>query len=137
MTIHHHGDDSPYNGKEQDLQRACIRYLATHKKKPLFFHPPNGGFRSKVEASIFKGMGVRPGVADIIILEPRVPNFGLIVELKVKGGTLSDYQTAFLKGAADRGYYACVVWNLGAFTDLVNWYLRDYFTSQETWTVKL
>jgi len=123
--IVHYGEKDPYPFKEQELQHSCVRYLAMHKKKPLFFHPPNGGFRSKVEAAIFKGLGVRPGVADLVVMEPRSSFHGLVIELKVKGGKLSDYQKTFLEDAEARGYYACVVWSLGGFIDVVDGYLNE------------
>ena len=36
------------------------------------FHPANGGWRSRVEAAILKGMGVRAGVPDIIAIKGRL-----------------------------------------------------------------
>jgi hypothetical protein len=34
----------------------------------FFFHPANGGYRRKIEAKILQGLGVVPGVPDVIII---------------------------------------------------------------------
>ena len=36
----------------------------------MVWHTPNGGGRSLIEASIFKGMGVRAGMPDLFVLGP-------------------------------------------------------------------
>jgi hypothetical protein len=57
---------------EDDLQRAvCNTVLQVYKNQGRigeYFHIPNGGWRSKVEASIMKGLGVKPGVADLAVM---------------------------------------------------------------------
>lgn len=51
---------------EQVLQIAAIDFLDVALDPSWrVFHVPNGGARSAVEASIFKAMGVRPGVGDL------------------------------------------------------------------------
>jgi hypothetical protein len=34
----------------------------------VVFHVPNGGYRTRTEAAILQGLGVLPGVADLLIL---------------------------------------------------------------------
>jgi hypothetical protein len=52
---------------EQQIQRAVFEHLAIRAASTVFaFHPANGGWRSRVEAAVLKGMGVRAGVPDII-----------------------------------------------------------------------
>ncbi len=57
---------------EQQLQRAVVEYLRImeNMRKLAFFHPANGGGRTRTEAAIFKGLGVRPGVPDLVLLLP-------------------------------------------------------------------
>ena len=55
------------------------------------FHCPNGGKRSKIEASIFKGLGVKAGIPDVLIFY-RAQIFGL--ELKAGNGRVSPAQLA-------------------------------------------
>jgi hypothetical protein len=77
---------------EQALQRAVLEHLAWRGAAGLFaFHCPNGGWRSGIEAKIFKSLGVVAGVPDVILIHGgRV--FGL--ELKAEGGRLSPIQIA-------------------------------------------
>lgn len=60
---------------EQAMQIAIfnqLRPLMVLQKNKKFFaaHIPNGGYRTPAEAQIFKSMGVRAGMADIILLLP-------------------------------------------------------------------
>jgi hypothetical protein len=77
---------------EQSLQRAVFEHLAWRGAPGLFaFHCPNGGWRSAVEAKIFKSLGVIAGIPDVILIHGGQV-FGL--ELKAKGGRLSPIQLA-------------------------------------------
>jgi hypothetical protein len=46
------------------------------------FHIPNGGKRSKAEAGIFKAMGVKAGVSDLMLALPLHGYAGLWIEFK-------------------------------------------------------
>ena len=78
------------NRPEEALQRAVASYLdLALPHDAVWFHPPNGGARSKAEAGIFKAMGVKAGVPDIIVIyRGRV----VCIELKAPGGTCSPAQ---------------------------------------------
>lgn len=53
---------------EQELQKAVAAFLDVALPRDAFwFHCPNGGKRSPVEAAILKSMGVKAGVPDICI----------------------------------------------------------------------
>lgn len=86
--------------EEQELQKAVCAFLdvALPRGVALYFHVPNGGLRSKVEAGIMKALGIKAGVADLcIIWSPpgaRRAHVGFI-ELKAVGGKLSPEQLAF------------------------------------------
>ncbi len=78
--------------------------VRTSKVGQFLFHIPNGGGRSKTEAGILIGMGVRAGVFDLCLSLPLVHptasglllRAGLYVEMKdPEKGVLSDEQTAF------------------------------------------
>ena len=60
------------NRAEDAIQRNVVRWLSTldvqRRLAAVWFHVPNGGGRSPIEASIFKGLGVKAGVADLIFL---------------------------------------------------------------------
>jgi hypothetical protein len=54
---------------EADVQRAVVQHLTARPAHGLvFFHPANGGWRHRVEAARFVGLGVKAGVADLILL---------------------------------------------------------------------
>ncbi len=74
----------------------------------LLFHIPNGGKRDAREAARFKKMGVKPGVPDMFLPVAKGGFNGLFIELKAKGGRLSDYQTKWLKELSKQEYAACV-----------------------------
>ena len=87
---------------EQALQRAVCRFLdvALIRGQALYFHPANGGLRSKAEAGIMTRLGVKPGVPDLCIIwssagQPAHVGF---IELKSARGKPSPAQVAF--GAA-------------------------------------
>ncbi len=90
---------------EQDLQIAVAKLLdAVLASRVVWFHVPNGGYRSKVEAGIFMAMGVKPGVPDLVInwAGPDGP-LVLAIELKAGAGKATPAQTVMmdrLRGAA-------------------------------------
>jgi len=76
---------------EQELQNAVADYLFMLEKHNgfLWFAVPNGGHRSKIEAAIFKGQGVRAGIPDICIIKGGKSYF---IELKSAKGRMSPAQ---------------------------------------------
>jgi hypothetical protein len=100
------------------------RSLARLPALGRLFHCPNGGKRGRVEAAILSGMGVRPGISDLLLLVPRRGYLGLAMELK-RPGELADTspeQKAFLREQADDGWFACVVDDAEIAFRLLEWY---------------
>lgn len=59
---------SPKRGnQEQKLQIAVSSYLDYALPDVLYFAVPNGGKRSLIEAALMKKMGVKAGVADLLL----------------------------------------------------------------------
>jgi hypothetical protein len=55
--------------REDEIQRSIVSLLTVVLRRDvIMFHPANGGSRHGVEAAKFKGLGVVPGVADLIFL---------------------------------------------------------------------
>jgi hypothetical protein len=55
---------------EAQIQRAIFQHLDLRGAPDVYaFHPANGGYRSKVTASILKACGVRAGVPDIVAVK--------------------------------------------------------------------
>jgi hypothetical protein len=51
---------------EDSIQRAVCQHLwARGSPGVVWWHTPNGGKRSRIEAAIMKGLGVRAGVASL------------------------------------------------------------------------
>lgn len=118
-----HRRPQPLPGTEAMLQRACAQYL--DHLGLLWFHPPNGGHRNKVVAAKMQGEGVKPGVADIIVLEPRGNCHGLCIELKVTGNQASPRQVDFLRRAWERNYHVAVCYDMDSFIEVVKKYLAQ------------
>jgi hypothetical protein len=54
---------------EDCVQRAVCQHLHIRGVRGLlWWHTPNGGKRRPIEAAIMKSLGVRAGVADLILL---------------------------------------------------------------------
>ena len=92
---------------EEQLHRAVVDLLQIYENRGLlaFCHVGNGGRRSKAEAGIFRALGVRAGVPDLLVWAAGGRGFG--VELKASTGKLSPAQTfwhATLETLGHRGY---------------------------------
>lgn len=88
------------------IQRAVFQHLRARAMPGVFaFHVPNGGKRRAIEAAILKGLGVTPGVPDVIALH-RGKFFGL--ELKAPGGRATEAQLECLEAIRGAGGYAVV-----------------------------
>ncbi len=80
---------------EDTIQIHLVQWCRMHKSGILrnVFHCPNGGNRNQVTARRLKGMGVMPGVPDLLL---PLPGGGIYwLELKTKKGRLSANQKAF------------------------------------------
>ncbi len=92
---------------EASEQVVLARWLT--RNKILFFHPPNGGKRVRSEARLFRRMGVKRGVPDIVIVDPVGDYVGTVVELKrVSGGVVSAEQREWLSAFKERGWATCI-----------------------------
>ena len=58
-----------------------------------------------------KAEGMLPGVSDIFIAEPRGGYHGCYLEMKQRGGRLSENQEWFIAEAEKRGYFTAVAFN--------------------------
>jgi len=75
---------------EQELQKAVLEHLARRSTPGVFaFHYPAGGWRSPVEAAIFKSLGVVAGIPDILIIRA---GHVFALELKTAHGSLTGTQ---------------------------------------------
>ena len=79
---------------EQSVQRAVCEHLCRRGAPGVvWWHTPNGGQRRPVEAAIFRGLGVRPGVSDLVLLHD---GRAFALELKAERGRPSSAQMQFI-----------------------------------------
>jgi hypothetical protein len=75
---------------EDVIQRAVLEHLRLRAPRTAYwFHVANGGGRSPIEAAILKGLGVRAGVPDLLIIYGG-KTYGL--ELKADGNKSTKLQ---------------------------------------------
>jgi hypothetical protein len=98
----------PTNREEDDLQRAICKLLRLLEAQArlYWFAVPNGGFRRKIEAAIMKGLGVRAGIPDLVILAKGRAYF---MELKSSVGVLNDAQRIVIPALKRHGFPVVVI----------------------------
>jgi hypothetical protein len=95
---------------EEALQRSVVGLLAIYENRGLltYAHVPNGGRRSKAEAGIFRALGVRAGVPDLLVWAAGGGHFA--IELKAgRRAALSDAQAVWHSTLTSLGHrvYVC------------------------------
>ena len=89
--------------REMRLHLDVARVLLDHSNPEWFWwHTPNGGKRDIITASLFKKMGVKPGVFDFVLVAPSATAH--FFELKREGESLSDAQVDFQNHAIRHGW---------------------------------
>jgi hypothetical protein len=93
------------HGLVEPIVRAVFAHLHARAVPSVFAsHPANGGYRKLIDAAIMKGLGVVPGVPDVICFqEGRC--YG--VELKTEGGRASPKQLDTNAAMEAAGAYTC------------------------------
>ncbi len=113
---------APRDNPEARLQRAVVQHLllAGHGDV-VWFHVPNGMKSTGRHVNNMKRMGLRPGVADLVIL---ADGKAYCMELKAKGGKQTVEQIAFQEACELAGVPYVVCDNLqAAITVLRDWKL--------------
>ncbi len=109
--------------KEDQLQIACARYL--DYQGVLWCHVANERQTSRARGGKLKAMGVKKGVPDILVFEPRGQCPGMAIELKVGRNKPTQEQEGWLKALQQRGWECQLVYTLDHFIELVDNYLKD------------
>lgn len=96
-------------GRESDEQRVLVRCL--HIAGLRFFAVPNEGKRSGRTGAGMVARGLSAGAPDLIMIS-LAPSTGkpVAIELKGKGGALSEKQGAFLASMRGAGWHTIVAW---------------------------
>jgi hypothetical protein len=105
---------------EQQVQKAVLQQLAWRAVPGTWWcHYPAGGWRSPIEAAIFKSLGVVAGVPDILIVH-RGQLYGL--ELKAEIGRLTDIQSETQAAMMQAGAIVAMAHGVdAALAQLVAW----------------
>ena len=75
-------------------------------------------------ASMMKAQGMKAGVPDVCILEPKKGYHGLFIELKVKGNRPTDKQLEWIKRLSERGYATAVCWSADDAIKVIEEYMH-------------
>ena len=110
---------------EARIQQNCLVWLNKHHREieRWFYACPNGAYTDTITAARLKATGLKAGVADTFLPEPRGIYHGLYVELKTPTGVLSPKQKEFIHAMRYRGYCVVVLDTLEAFQALMHHYL--------------
>ena len=111
---------------EHTEQVAVIQWFRLQHKKyaKCLFSIPNGGVRHIGTAVKLKAEGGMAGVPDLFLMIPAADYHGLFIEMKVKGGKLSDSQKEFMGLATLMGYQAVVCYGFESAKDAITEYLK-------------
>lgn len=93
---------------EQTLHIAAAKFMRhALPTEIIWLHIPNGGKRTRAEASLFKAMGQLPGAPDFLLIMPN--GQASWIELKSPTGVLSPVQIEFQRRARAIGcaYAVC------------------------------
>ena len=107
---------------EDNLQMAVCQYLDT--LNVLWCHVANERKASPQAGARLKKKGVKSGVPDCIVFEPRGNYHGLFIEIKIKPNRTSDNQKKWLKDLYKRDYKCHVCFNLDEVIQVVSDYMK-------------
>lgn len=100
-------------------------HIERHPALRGLIHVPNEGKRTKAQHGMLIGLGMRPGVSDLLLLRACHEYHGLAMELKAPGklNTLTREQRSFLLDQRDAGWLACSCDDAAVAWATVAWYL--------------
>lgn len=113
--------------REAEIQEQLCRWF--RYQYPLlddyFFHIPNGQNIGVKAGARLKKQGLKPGVPDLFLAVSCGGYHGLFLELKVKGGRLSEHQKYRIEKLVSQGYRVEVGMGFEASKAIIDDYLRQ------------
>lgn len=109
---------------------ALIHLVVMHSERlPLLqglFHPANEGVRTKAQTGMLIGMGLRPGVSDLILPRARRGFLGMCIEMKAPGklAATTPEQKQFLIQQWQERWLSVVCDNAIDGWQLLHWYAQ-------------
>lgn len=105
-----------YLKKEDILHNSILNFIRYQFPGWVITHPMNEGKRSRFEQFLAQYLGMRAGIPDLMIFEPRQgPDrfyTGLALEVKVKGNKPTPNQIEFMEDLRRKGWMVHVVYSL-------------------------
>ena len=109
---------------EESIEMVKIFDWVRHNKlDDIIWHMANERKCSPQQGAMLKRMGVKSGISDIIVAKARMGYHSLFIELKVKGGTVSDAQKGFLQTVNREGFLGVVRWSADEAIETIKTYL--------------
>ena len=107
---------------EDDLQMAVAQYLDLVSL--AWFHVANERRTSVRAGARLKRKGVKPGVPDVLIFEPKGKYHGLALELKIKGNYMTLEQKHWFTRLEMKGWFCKCCYNFDEVQETVTNYLE-------------
>lgn len=106
---------------ESILQRQCVKWFRLQYPHHLIYANANGGYRSKVEASIMQGEGVTAGIPDLTAV---IGSLVVWIEMKTNTGKLSDNQKSIHEKLSTAGHVVHTCKSLDEFIKTIETYTK-------------
>jgi hypothetical protein len=113
---------------ESTEQQALFEWAAIEKRKypelEMLHAIPNSGKRPIKTAVRMKAEGQKSGVSDMFLPVARNGRHGLYIELKIRGGRLTDNQAKWIEMVMEQGYSAEICFGWEEAREILLKYLR-------------
>ena len=108
---------------EHNEQVQVIEYLSILEKqaKLTYFAIPNGGNRDRITGAIMKREGVRAGIPDLCLIRNGQVMF---IEMKRKGGRVSDNQKHTIARLNFHGVKTYICYGANEAIELINGWIK-------------
>lgn len=110
---------------EYHEQVALIDWFKYQYPHLILFAIPNGEYRHIATAVKLKKSGVLAGASDLFLAYPNKNHSGLFIEMKAKGGSVSENQKKFIKSVKQYGYAAEVCYGFDEAKSVIENYLKS------------
>lgn len=108
---------------ERSIHLSVMQWISYHPYiKKYVLHFPNESKRTPRYGKLLKDMGMRKGVADLLIAMSRHGYCGAWIELKTESGRPTKEQTAFLQDMKNEGYFTKVTYGYEQAYETIEWY---------------
>lgn len=108
---------------EAHEQIAVVEYCR-YRHIPVF-HIPNEGKRSPKSGAYLRKLGMESGIPDLCIPVARGQYHSLYIEMKAKGGRITDRQKLWIKQLQSEGMCACVCYGADNAITLIDSYMAQ------------